>query len=421
VKIAWDKGKRVETKHSEGFTIPLSHNRVMWGDSEDKMTEVPPLHLVVMEKDSKRYAFLVVMQPDDPTNWSKDPKTFTGKVRVLDWEGHPVKGWNVKKGVITGRIFTGTDSGSSRNGRGCVDFSDDVYECVYEGHWDCKKPNPDGVVVYKRTEQRRGSMPCSRVFTENCKKYELDEENLVSAEVTTVCDSQEEADLFGFMTFEQYASSYSYSSGSGPNVNISNNGSVIYIGNNKITIDASVTGCYRELIEKIVNDKTTRDRIIDDFASNFREGGADIKFIQVSEPGKAHAAYNPGPPQLIKINSAYPGSTQEFMTAIILHEMIHALIIMSTNTPVNPEQLEMHRSMFFNWVERTATTMGIYYPNLTREELIAFGLIGLDDYVQTDRETIDSLAKQKYGMTPEEAMSKITPYMTRQKGTTCSY
>lgn len=92
VKIGWEKAKRAKIKNNEGFTIPLSHNRVMWGASDDKLAEVPPLRLVVMEKNGERYAFLVVMQPDNVQNGSLDPRTFTGKVRVLDWEGHPVKG-----------------------------------------------------------------------------------------------------------------------------------------------------------------------------------------------------------------------------------------------------------------------------------------------------------------------------------------
>ncbi|WP_375444842.1 hypothetical protein [uncultured Fibrella sp.] len=87
----------------------------------------PPLQLVVMEKNGERYAFLVVPQPDDPKNWWKDPQTFTGKVRVLDWEGHPVKGWIVKNGVIKGRIFTGAATGNSKNGRSCVDFNTALY------------------------------------------------------------------------------------------------------------------------------------------------------------------------------------------------------------------------------------------------------------------------------------------------------
>jgi hypothetical protein len=323
VKVAWEKGKRVETKHSEGFSIPLSHNRVMWGTG-DQFTEVPPLQLVVMEKNGERYAFLVVLQPDDPKNWSNDPKVFTGKVRVLDWEGHPVKGWIVKKGVITGRIFTSSSAGSAKNGRACMDFSDDVYECVYQGNWDCKKPNPDGVVAYSMTEQRTGSLPCPQTQYHDCKKYVLDDEYVISAEVTTVCDSQEEADLYGFMTFEQYTSNSSYSSGSGSNVNTN---PVL-----PAEIDASglTNECMKNAYERIMN-AGLKSQVLDIAKSFGMDKNIKIEIINGSLPAGEEGATrlaNKGANwwEITLSDTELANASQDYIAITILHEMLHVYL-----------------------------------------------------------------------------------------------
>ncbi len=196
----------------------------------------------------------------------------------------------------------------------------------------------------------------------------------------------------------------------------------------KMAVETILNGSISNSITKILQDVFS---ISDKVNITFEQ--ANIVFGNNNQEVPAHTnsdqIYNNGfLNNTVTLNSTLlNGSSQEYKTAVIIHEIIHASLTVnaanSASAGIAPPSNYQHYLMLSSYMDVMSQSLKEFYPNLTLEQAKSLSLEGLGSFV-TDSAEFDGLIT-RWGFNTIESSSLNWSYFSKrhlvnEEGTSCN-
>ncbi len=113
-------------------------------------------------------------------------------------------------------------------------------------------------------------------------------------------------------------------------------------------------------------------------------------------------------------------ASKEYVTAVMLHEILHAYILSSYPPPATPpSQLDQHIEIAQNYINDIISALHSIFPSLDSTTLAALALGGMGDIAESNPALWNNICNQ-YGVTPAIVKDANKKYQNRDLGTICN-